>query len=134
MHYDLRGSLIMAATFSSRIRSSVESRPVSLTCRLTPAHVVASILINPLQHYFPRQRKRKEGKSLSAGRKCCHGVSVATLLTLPFLNVRSFWTADLNISTALPASQLASKWDSAFPPSTATVLAPWHPANTLMRS
>lgn len=35
---------------------------------------------------------------LSPWRKCRHGGSALTLLTRQFLNMRSFWTADLNIT------------------------------------
>ncbi|KAK9972535.1 hypothetical protein ABG768_025835, partial [Culter alburnus] len=51
-------------------------------------------------------KERKEGKSLSAWRKCRHSISALTLLTRRFLNMRSFWTADLNITVLRSASQL----------------------------
>lgn len=50
---------------------------------------------------LPMRRKWRGGKggqALSPWRKCRHGGSALTLLTCWFLNMRSFWTADLNIS------------------------------------
>lgn len=54
----------------------------------------------PVLFFFSQAGERKEGESLSAWRKCRHGVSVKSLLlTRAFLNARSFRTADLNINT-----------------------------------
>ena len=41
---------------------------------------------------------RERRAALSPWRKCRHGGSALTLLTRQFLNMRSFWTADLNIT------------------------------------
>lgn len=41
---------------------------------------------------------RERRTVLSPWRKCRHGGSALTLLTRQFLNMRSFWTADLNIT------------------------------------
>lgn len=68
---------------------------------------VGSVIFLPcggtLSLAFPGE-ERKEGKSLSAWRKCRHSISALTLLTRRFLNMRSFWTADLNITVPRTAS------------------------------
>ncbi|CAM4531205.1 unnamed protein product [Leuciscus chuanchicus] len=72
-------------------------------------------VVSPFSPALPRtmglssacgRKERKEGKSLSAWRKCRHSISALTLLTRRFLNMRSFWTADLNITVLCSASPL----------------------------
>lgn len=51
-----------------------------------------------LSSHAEEVKGRERRAALSPWRKCRHGGSALTLLTCRFLNMRSFWTADLNIT------------------------------------
>lgn len=90
------------------VRCEQSSKVVHIHQHVSISNSLYIIYINYVMLYclsFPGE-ERKEGKSLSAWRKCCHSISALTLLTCRFLNMRSFWTADLNITVLCSASSL----------------------------
>lgn len=57
-------------------------------------HLISHLCCSHAEEMKGRERRA----ALSPWRKCRHSGSALTLLTCRFLNMRSFWTADLNIT------------------------------------